>query len=121
MDEKIKRRRVKLQGFIESSERYVALLKKELDELDKMPKPEPGTAFQGMVREWLAERLELDEKDFRRDALKYPWEDLASFWPEYVKPLRTFFNSILDLATDATQTEFCDCFGRIQALKEPTL
>ena len=79
------------------------------DGLHDAPKPEPETAFQGLVREYL--------KGHWRTS---PWEDLEKVHLNSVPNLRDFFDATLDLAIREVNPIYESTIEHIEALKEPT-
>ncbi len=106
-----KEERVKeLGGLLQHIANVMASLEKEI-------KPEPETAFQGIVRKRL--------KDNNYSGSDQPWDWIKGTYPTAVSRIHTTFNSTLELAKEQTcNCHFCLQAGnaslRIEALKEPT-
>ncbi len=83
---------------------------------EEAPKPEPETAFQGVVRKALAK----EEGDIW---LTKPWDELKTVFPKTFRHISTVFNATVDLVdSEVGQAFTCcgPCHQKIQALKEPT-
>ncbi len=84
---------------------------KNCDKVDECKNFEPiETAFEGIVRKFL--------KADDMNGVGEDWGWIQANHRRDVTRVRTVVNATLDLATSVTQTKFCDCFARIQDLKE---
>ncbi len=108
-----------IKDYVIPSERLCTNCGCRLDgKVTPAPKPEPETAFQGMVRTALAHvnGKKFPDTDFI-DPVKYPWERLLSRQASSIEALRTFRNATLELAKKASWPGASR--DAIQALKEP--
>ncbi len=93
----------------------IELLKDVVHQWDILDaKPAKETAFQGIARKYFHAMWPHD------GYLTRDWGSILNGDINKVRlaRLKPVFNATLDLTTSVTQTKFCDCFARIQDLKE---